>query len=153
MDYETLIDELKTDPAGIGYTKMTDAERLAALVAENQPIRVLASRWQVKEAIYLAARWPALLDLQSSEDTDLATLARTAVAYLSDPDFERINLDYSMVVTMLDKLAAVGLLTPELRSLIHGMGDSLTSRAAILGLQSVQLGNMTSARKMMEVQQ
>lgn len=149
--YETLIPELRDDPAGIGYAGMSDAERLAAIHAENQPIRVLAPRWKIKEAIYLAGRWPALVDLQANENADLATLARTAVAYLSDTDFENVNLDYVMVGTMLDTLLAVGLLTAELRAAIHAMGDSLTSRATILGLQAVQLGNVISAREMMEV--
>lgn len=149
MNYDLLTAELTSDPAGIGYADMSDADAAAAIMASTQPARQLADRWRVKEAIYLAGRWPALVDLQASENADLATLARTAIAYLSDPDFERINLDYPMVETMLDMLMAVGLLTPELRAQIHAMGDTTTSRAAILGLPKMEPGHVASARQMM----
>ena len=150
MDYSKLKAELADDPAGIGYASMTDAERYAAYHARTQPVRVLVPRWKIKEAIYLAGRWPALVDLQSNENADLATLARTAVAYLSDEDFENVNLDYPIVKTMLDTLLAVGLLTQELRDVIEAFGDDLVSRGQQIGMADVEIGNFASARQMME---
>jgi hypothetical protein len=149
--YETLIDELSNDPAGIGYAAMSDEQRLTALHAENQPVRQLVPLWKIKKRLIETGAW---LELQKAaaghESEQVKAAARLTLLYVDDARFENLDFDLPSTQQLLGALVQAMIVTTDMSAEIDAMANATTSRAAILGLQSVQLGNMISARKMME---
>lgn len=149
--YETLVPELRDDPAAIGYAGMDDAQRLAALHAENQPVRQLVPLWQIKKRLIETGAWlelqKAAVDHQSEQVKAAASLT---LLYVDDARFENLDLDLASTQQLLGALVQAMIVTTDMSAEIDAMANATTSRAAILGLQSVQLGNMVSARKTME---
>ena len=124
------------------------AEQLhAALHTPSVPTRQLVPRWRVKEEMYCAGTWPLLLQAQANADPQIAGLAATVVAYLSDPDFENLDIDRGEVAAMLASLQAAGLLTTELAATIDGMADTLVSPAADLAIRPTLLDVIRAQRE------
>lgn len=151
--YETLIPELRDDPAAIGYAGMSDAERLAAIHADTQvetymrfaTLRTCANVLTDDE--YAAFKsFLQIVAQQSVRKADMVKLLETP----SDDMGSTGGIDFSLaeVRQMIDMFGASG--QPAAAVKLKGLAERLTSRAAILGLQGVQIGNMISARKMME---
>ena len=128
-EYQTLVAWIAEQPPGQTAEALHEAFHTPSVAA-----RQLAPRWRVKEELYCAGQWPALLVAQTHEDPAIAGLAATAVAFLTDGDFENINLDRLEVAGMLDALQAAGLLTSELRATIDALADAIITPAQSLGI-------------------
>ncbi len=93
------------------------------LTTPSIPSRKLVPRWKIKEMCYKAGVWPLLLAATQSEDPEMQGLALTVHAYLTDTDFENLDMDSDEVKQMFGSLVQAGVLTQELSDAIDALAD------------------------------
>jgi hypothetical protein len=151
MDYEKLVAELASDPVGMGYASMTDAQVSAAIAASTRPTRKLVPLWEVKKRLIETGAWLAIVQYASSgENAQVKEVAALTCAYIDDTRFDNLDVDLPSTQQMLGVLQQAGLITAQMASEIDALADTWTTRAAQLGLGSVGDGHVHSAREMMQ---
>lgn len=130
MDYTTLKSLVLQEQ----YISMSDEEVLDAISIKNIPKRKLVPRWQAKQLAYLRGEWPILMGAQSHETPEIAQVAKTAVAYLTDVDFENLDMDLPAVRDMFSGLVQAGVVTQALFDEIDALASYNISIAENLGL-------------------
>lgn len=149
--YDILVPELRDDPAGIGYAGMSDAEAAAAINASTQPARQLVPLWLIKRRLIETGAWLGIVQYANQgENEQWRHAAALTCIYVDDQRFENLDLDLPATQQMLGALQLAGLVTADMAAEIDSLADTMTSRAAILGLPRVEPGHVESARKMME---
>ena len=150
MDYEKLVAELASDPVGMGYASMTDAQVSAAIAANTRPTRQLVPLWLIKRRLIETGAWLAIVQYANEgENAQVRAAAALTCIYVDDTRFENLDLDLPATQAMLGALQLAGLITAEMASEIDTLADAWTTRAAQLGLPNVAPGHVQSARKMM----
>lgn len=134
MDYAILVAELQNDPLSRGYALMTDAQRLASLLAVNRPTeRTVIPAYEVLEAI-VPSEWSAL---SAAEKQRVQTIISAG----------QVNLKGSNTRAALGAAFAAGT-TTRTNLLALQVGDPI-SRAFELGLTALGDGHLATARQMM----
>lgn len=135
MDYAILLAELASDPLTRGYAGMTDAQRLASLLASNRPTeRDIVPAHEVIEAM-VPTEWAALT---AQEKQRISTLISAGQVNLKGPN------------TRASLAAAFGAGTATRANLVALQAGPAQSRAQELGLLGLGLGHLASAREMGE---
>jgi len=82
----------------------------------------LVPRWKIKSYLYESGAWGMMrIAVQKVEEPNLRGLLLTVFDYLSDPDFENLDLGLSSVALIFDALQAAGLITQNDRNAINSM--------------------------------
>jgi hypothetical protein len=124
MNLSELIASLPHDDFELLWSALTTPS-----VAARRPV----PRWKIKDSIYRAGAWPALQKASATEGA-VQGVAATCVAYLTDPDFENLDLDLPEVQYMLGQLGAAEILTPTLLQSLFALGDTLVTPLDAHGL-------------------
>ncbi len=135
-----LKDELKNDPAGIGYAGMNDAECAVALNAQTVAIRLTVASETLARHLVESGVWPALENAKASGDDNAALVMAAATVP------QGIDLDAPKIKVALDALEGAAISQAE-RSAIDALADGTTSRAAQIGVGHVTEGDVQRARK------
>lgn len=145
MDYQRLVAEIRDDPAGIGYTALSDQHAADAINAVTQLARQLVPLWQIKKRLVETG---ALLAIQTAAATEspIQAAAKLTIEYIDDRRFENLDMDLASTKAMVGALVAGGVVSADLAAELDGMATTATSRAAILGLGVVGDGHILSAR-------
>lgn len=153
--YETLINELSTDPLGRGYASMTDEQVAASLNEKNR--RVPTQRFISMRAIAAVlddeeyAKVKAAIQVLASQSVRVADM----LAFLNMPCDDTgttggIDFGNEAVRQMIQHLAQVdSTIGQETIDKLLSLGERITSRAEELGLGEVNKYHVASARQMM----
>lgn len=144
--YAVLVPELRDDPAGLGYAGTTDAQRLALLTGATRT-RPAPMRLGVFNQ-FLMARG-LLKAVRAGQDHADATVASVCIGLMLQ--FQG-NADRSIDPTdpatlgLVDVLVAAGVASAADKAAFLAAAVEPCSRADQLGLASLGLGHMASAR-------
>ena len=111
----------------------TDCEAAVAISKMDKEVRALVPRWKIKDYLYRAGKWPLLLGAQAAENLTVKGTAITAVAYLSDGDFDNLDLDLPGISQMFGVLQAAGVMSEEDATAIDAMADAVVPKYSPVG--------------------
>lgn len=140
MDYVLLNSEITTDPTGVGYAGMTDAEIAASLSATTICVRqrVVVSSLVEKARelqITLALRTVALDD---TKPVELRAICQEILSLMDGDLTATIDLDHPTAQTMFGALLQYGIMTAEQAEAIDALATArVISRAEQIGLGAV----------------
>lgn len=140
----TLREELTAE----AYQGKTPEEILAMLNATTRPTgaRQLVPIWQLEKLCYENGTYVKLVAAAAShENPAVQTAAAMALAYLSNPRFDHLDLDLDAVQQMLAALVADGVLSGDERSAIAALADVATSHAMQLLGRTAELHDVICA--------
>ncbi len=145
MNFQTLKQELVSDPLGRGYAGMTPSQVAASL---NTPDRAIVVPTMVNARRLMKELGPvdgaAILDkLQAASQT--APPVRWAMAFLTSES--GIDVGDPATRAQLDRLVANGVLTQTEASRIKAIAGRTVSRAQELGLPEVRAWHVEHIRK------
>jgi len=155
VDYATL----KTEIALPSYNGMTDAEIAAALNAVNVAVFVDVDPHDWLETLINTGEWGrielaaavapsgTILSNPTAQDTNVGRL-RTFVRACTSPVMIRASKSSVRTVfgSIIDALVSAGFMAANTRTTLIGFASSTISRAAQLGLGTVAVGDVTTAR-------
>lgn len=144
MNYRVLADELQQTQ----YAALSDAEAAAALNAETVQVRRAVPR----ATLVVAARGAQItLAMRMAMDNSAVPATVRAgcaeiLSMINDQDTPTIDLDHPTSQQMFAMLQQAGVINAQQAALIDALADSVTSRAAQLGLGYVSPGDVQQAR-------
>ncbi len=150
-EYTILINELQTDPLGIGYANMSDDEVAAALNEPRVPVptqrfvslRMIAAVLDDSEYATLKA----VVQTQAEQSPRVADMLRFLESPCDDSGTTGgLDFGFEGVRQWIESMP--GLSDATKRKLL-ALGERLASRAEVLGLPQVYPGHINSARKLM----
>ncbi|MTK11608.1 MAG: hypothetical protein F8N39_05805 [Clostridiaceae bacterium] len=129
MNYQALKSELVADPAGVGYSSMTATQAATAINASTYPGPYkLVPLGAILAYLRTQGAWLGIKAAAASN-----TAAAAAVDLESDPHAQNLDVSLPQVSQMLASLVSAGLLTAAQSSAIVAMGQTMTSRAQVIG--------------------
>ncbi len=153
MDYGMLASELLDDPLGRGYASMSDREAVDSLNAANRAIRVSVSSRDIRKYVLMNGLWPRISGLASDPSADLNSrgAAITLLETIAPNSFDVVSMDdpqvYATVEAMANMMISAGTITADHRDAVLYMSEAIVSRAVELGIGSVDVGDVQTARK------
>ena len=146
-EYGILINELQSDPLGVGYVNMSDEEAAAALNAptRTKPDDTLYTLRKVLMSVSDAATLIAKLDAVAESNPIVAEAMRMLRTYSEGGG---LSFAEPATIAMIEQLHAGGVLTQQERDELLAIGKQPASRAEELGLPEVYPGHIESARLM-----
>lgn len=130
------------------YQGKTPEEILAMLNAATRTTgtRQLVPIWQVEKLCYENGTYVKIVTAAAShENPTVKTAAAMALAYLSNPRFDHLDLDLDAVQQMLTALVAGGVLSGDERSALEVLADATTTPAMQLLGRTAELHDVHSA--------
>jgi hypothetical protein len=149
-DYLALKSELASDPSGLGYASMTDAQIVAAINAATQPGP--AQLVPITEIIgYLfqqaAPTGSSASNLWLAIVTSTVPAAVEAVAYFNNVRAVEVDVTLPKMTSILSDVVSAGLLTAAQSAVIVSMSATKASRASLIGWQRyINVGDIAVAR-------
>ena len=103
---------------------LSDQAAADAINAMTVP-ETLIPRWQIKTYLYGQGIYAIIQAALNATETppQVVGLLHTALAYLSDPDFENLDIGLADVQALFSALADAGLMTAEHRKTIEAMAS------------------------------
>ena len=133
--------EFTNDPLNIGYSTMTDAQRLSSITTKNISAKVPISARSVKRYLILNDKW---LTIKNSTDAN-ALIALDALKEFDEFDVQD-SLVLNKLTSIIDGLITAGLVTTTDKTNVLAMGDTMISRAEQLGVSNPTLAEVARAR-------
>lgn len=151
MELSILRNELVSDPEGRGYAAMTDEAVAAALNAREivtyREVPLVAINREMIMMSDAGGRfvWDAVLDAAADPEHAAHDLARR-LRFLFDGQLP-VNWGGGAATTLLQQAVAAGFFSEIQAAILKDTGKHLVSRAAILGLEPVRIGEVMDARQ------
>ncbi len=149
-ELQILRDEIARDPLGRGYDAMSDEQLARSLNTADRAGRASVPVSRLRRYLALRGLYRPLKDLAGDAMADPAAraAAETALAITAAGAFETVDYAdadvYGALSSALGALQSAGVLTAGDVTALLGLGDTLLSRTAELGLGAV--GHLDIAR-------
>lgn len=150
LDLAVLANELRTDPAGLGYAPLLASGSDGALAdLLNRQDRAGRRPVAVRDLLRWGAKSGVLADIVAASQNLTAAKAIRAVSLAALKLLDRLDtldLDDADIRAMVDGLAAAGVLTAAQRTELLALGDAPVSRAEQLFGLGVTVSHLDVAR-------
>jgi len=143
---------LKAEIALPAYEGLSDAEIVAALNAETIDAWRDLSTGEVAGFALLNLAWTGIKALAANAEapSEARAVADAALTLLTNPAIQTVQLSdetkRTTFIAMLDALVSAGAITSDHKAGLLAMAQSKTSRAALLGMAGLTVGDLESAR-------
>lgn len=151
MDIQALRTEIVSDPLGLGYAGLSDAQVADLLNTENRPGKRAVPAADVRSYILLNGLWPGIQAVADSSANPLhKNTAITVLQTISAGSFDTIRMDRPNIAAAVGQMLSVmiqsGVISEQNRAELIALGDTQISRAEELGLGRVHHLHVAEAR-------
>ena len=149
MNYTALHTEIQTDPDALSYAPFVAAgahNQVAALL--NEPRYPGPGMVPITTVLIWAAKYGVLAKLRAatqSGSAELASIAEVGLLLVSNPNIPAVDLALPDVQQMFGVLVAAGVIAADERDELFAYSIVMRSRADVLGLGTVQAGDVAQA--------
>lgn len=136
MDYVLLATEINTDPIGIGYATMTDAEIAASLSAATIRVRQHVPIGTLRDNALRLGVFTAILAAQKAPElpVELWAICETVMSLVSI-GVDAVNMDDPASIQMFGALTQARIISPDQAAAIDALATArVISRAEQIGL-------------------